>query len=233
MRARVVILTGPSGSGKTSVSTRTGVRALALDHFYRDGDEPDMPMIRPGLVDWDDVRSWNADAALAALVELCETGRARIPVYDIPSNARTGEHEMVLDEDETLFIAEGVFAAHLVAGLREAGVLADAICIARHPLRNMWFRLLRDMGEARKPVPVLLMRGAMLALRERESVRAWVDLGCRPVPSLGEAARAIIGDTRGSLHSISRFRPGARLMRRHGCLTGAHCARSHRGRPRR
>lgn len=38
-RARVIILAGPSGSGKTSLSTRTGIRPLSLDHFYRDEDE--------------------------------------------------------------------------------------------------------------------------------------------------------------------------------------------------
>lgn len=190
-RARVVILTGPSGSGKTSLSTRTGITSLSLDHFYRDGDEPGLPMLREDLVDWDDPRSWNADDAARALLELCRTGATDIPVYDIPTNRRTGARRMVLDPGEPLFIAEGIFAAELVHRLEDEGVLADAICIARSPLRNMWFRLLRDMGEARKPVPVLLMRGTRLAHEEPAKVRAWVGQGCRPLASLDEAAAAV------------------------------------------
>lgn len=190
-RARVIILTGPSGSGKTSLTTRTGITSLSLDHFYRDGDEASMPMLRDDLVDWDDPRSWNADDAVRSILELCRTGQTEVPVYDIPSNRRTGSRHMVLDPGEPLFIAEGIFAAELVTRLEDEGVLADAICIARSPLRNMWFRLLRDMGEARKPVPVLLMRGARLAREEPRKVRHLEQCGCRPVGSLDEAAAAL------------------------------------------
>ena len=190
-KARVVILTGPSGSGKTSLSTRTGIPSLSLDHFYRDDNEPGMPIMRAGIIDWDDPASWNADDAVAALIDLCRTGRADIPIYDIPTNRRTALRQMVLDPAEPLFIAEGIFAAELVHRLEDEGILADAICIARSPLRNMWFRLLRDMGEARKPVPVLLMRGVKLAREEPAKVRLWVEQGCRPVGSLDEAAAAL------------------------------------------
>lgn len=190
-RARVIVLTGPSGSGKTSLTTRTGITSLSLDHFYRDGDAPDLPMLREGLVDWDDPRSWSADDAVRAILELCRQGQTEVPIYDIPTNRRTGMRHMVLDRDEPLFVAEGIFAAELVHRLEDEGVLADAICIARSPLRNMWFRLLRDMGEARKPVPVLLMRGARLAREEPGKVRHLVECGCRPVASLDEAAAAL------------------------------------------
>lgn len=191
LRARVVVLAGPSGSGKTSLSTRTGVPSLSLDHFYRDGDEPGMPMLREDLVDWDDARSWDADAAVAAVLDLCRTGAAEIPVYDIPTNRRTGVHRVVLDDGDALFVAEGIFSAELVHRLEDEGVLADALCIARSPLRNMWFRLLRDLGEARKPWNVLLVRGVRLAREEPAKVRHWVSCGCRPIASLEEAAAAL------------------------------------------
>lgn len=45
MSARVILLTGPSGSGKTSLLRRVGARRLRLDDFYRDGDEPGMPLL--------------------------------------------------------------------------------------------------------------------------------------------------------------------------------------------
>ncbi len=57
----VVILAGPSGSGKSHLAARLGWTVLRLDDFYRDADEPDMPRSSLGIVDWDDVESWNAD----------------------------------------------------------------------------------------------------------------------------------------------------------------------------
>lgn len=191
-RARVIILAGPSGSGKTSLSTRTGIRAVSLDHFYRDDTEDGMPRFPTGLIDWDDPASWNHDEARDALIELCRAGSAQIPVYDIPTNRRTAVQTLCLDEAETVFIAEGVFAASLVDDLREAGVLADALCIARSPLRNMWYRFLRDLGEGRKAPHVLVLRGMHLARKEPAMVRGWIRQGCRPVTSLGEAESALL-----------------------------------------
>ncbi len=184
--AQVIILTGPSGSGKTSLASRVGLPSISLDHFYRDGDEDGMPRLKSGVVDWDDVRSWNEEEAFAAVAQLCIEGSADIPIYDIPSNSRTGTRTMTLGSNR-LFIAEGIFASALVPKLIEEGLLADALCIARSPLRNAWFRLLRDLAEARKPVPTLLYRGAMLARTEPERIRHWKAEGCRPVGSLADA----------------------------------------------
>lgn len=191
-RARVIVLAGPSGSGKTSLSTRTGIRSLSLDHFYKDDTDEGMPRFPTGLIDWDDPASWHRDQALEALIELCMTGTATIPIYDIPTNRRTAERSFALDPEEKVFIAEGVFASTLVEDLREAGVLADAICIARSPLRNMWFRFLRDLGEGRKAPHVLVVRGIHLARQEPKMVRGWIDCGCRPVASLDETEAALI-----------------------------------------
>lgn len=197
-RARVIILAGPSGSGKTSLSTRTGIRSLSLDHFYKDEDDEAMPRFGNGLIDWDHPDSWHADQALDALLDLCRTGRAVIPVYDIPTNRRTALQSLILDEGESVVIAEGIFAPRLVERLKSAGVLADAICIARSPLRNMWFRFLRDMGEGRKAPHILMARGIHLALKEPARVRAWVAQGCRPVASLHEAEAALLRAARSS-----------------------------------
>ncbi|QWW19920.1 ATP-binding protein [Schaalia sp. 19OD2882] len=191
LRARVIVLAGPSGSGKTSLSTRTGIRSLSLDHFYKDDTAPDMPRYPSGLIDWDDPASWWAEEAFEALVEICRTGSAQVPLYDIPSNRRTAVRTWALDEGEKVFIAEGIFASQLVGRLRDAGVLADALCIARSPLRNMWFRLLRDLGEGRKAAHVLLWRGVVLATKEPALLRQWQADGCRPVHSLDEAAQVL------------------------------------------
>lgn len=185
-RAQVIILTGPSGSGKTSLSSRVGLPSLALDDFYRDQGEPGIPMLSENVVDWDDPGSWNADQAFAAVAQLCIEGRAEVPIYDIPSNRRTGSRAVSL-ADNRLFIAEGIFASELVPRLIEEGLMADAICIARSPIRNAWFRFLRDVAEARKPVHILVSRGVRLARLEPAKIARWRQQGCRPVPSLDTA----------------------------------------------
>ncbi|WP_277208041.1 uridine kinase family protein [Isoptericola croceus] len=174
---RIVLLTGPSGSGKSALTRRLGLPVVMLDDFYRDADHPGMPHAY-GIVDWDDPASWDHEGALDALRALATTGRAEVPVYDIPSSRRTGT-AVVETGDEPLVVAEGVFAAELVAACRAEGFLADAVCLVRPRLVTFWFRLLRDVAEARKPLPTLLRRGWGLLRAEPTLVRRWTSLGCR------------------------------------------------------
>jgi uridine kinase len=184
---RVVLLTGPSGCGKSALTRRLGLPTVALDDFYRDHDHPGMPQ-RFGIVDWDDPASWDDVAALDALRSLATTGRAEVPVYDIPTSRRTGT-ATVETQGSAVVIAEGVFAAELVADLRAEGLLADAICVARPRLVTFWFRLLRDVAEARKPLPTLLRRGWGLLRAEPALVARWGRMGCRPLaPAVAERA---------------------------------------------
>ncbi|MHB1064796.1 MAG: uridine kinase family protein [Georgenia sp.] len=186
--ARVVLLTGPSGAGKTSLTRRIGVPVVSLDDFYLDGDHPDLPR-RYGIVDWDSPRSWDRAAAMAAIVDLARTGHTELPVYDIPTNARTGTTHVALD-GFPVFIAEGIFAAELVAACREEDVLADALCIVRPRTQTFFFRLMRDLGEARKPPMTLLRRGLNLARKEPAMVAELEAKGCRVV-RVDEAERDI------------------------------------------
>ncbi|MDO5080479.1 ATP-binding protein [Buchananella hordeovulneris] len=193
-RARVVLLAGPSGSGKTSLTRRLGLPVVKLDEFYRDASTPHLPHGADGRIDWDLPETWDAQAALAALTELAFTGASTIPIYSIPLSRRTGDTRLELGE-HSLFVAEGIFASRLVAPARAAGILADAICIRRSRWKNYWFRLLRDLAEARKSVPELLRRGLRLARREPGLVRQWIADGCRPldVPAAEAALRALLG----------------------------------------
>ncbi len=187
---RIIILTGPSGSGKTSLTSRLGLPSLSLDNFYKDDTDPNLPRLPGGKINWDNPASWKFQEALDTLTDICVAGQAEVPIYDIPSNSKTGTFQFSAG-NHTVLVVEGIFASTLVAPLQERGLLLGAVCIARSPWRNAWFRLLRDLGEARKPIPTLLWRGAVLLRREPKKVRTWLADGCEPARSIGAAERRI------------------------------------------
>ncbi len=184
MRAQVIVLAGPSGAGKTHLAERVGLPVLRLDDFYKDGDDPTLPRIDLAggdpIVDWDSPDSWNADAAVAAVEELCRTGSTDAPVYDIAMNARTGHRVLDLG-GSAYFVAEGIFAQEIVAECRRRRLLADAVCVTQHPVVTFVRRLTRDLREHRKPPFVLVRRGLHLLLAQRALVTRAVELGCRPL----------------------------------------------------
>jgi uridine kinase len=172
-----VLLCGPSGSGKSLVAALSGLPVLRLDDFYKEGDDPSLPLVEGSSdIDWDHPQSWDADVAVAAVAELCATGRTTVPVYDISLSARTGEETLHLDR-APMFIAEGVFAAEIVDQCRQLGVLADALCLTRGPLTTFRRRFLRDLKEGRKSILFLLRRGWRLMRAERSIVARQTALG--------------------------------------------------------
>jgi uridine kinase len=196
--ARLVLLAGPSGSGKSRLVAALACPRVNLDDFYRDEDDPANPrtsttvaVAEAPAVDWDDIGSWDADAAVAALVALCRTGSAEVPVYDIATSRRTGSRTIDLG-DATTFVAEGLFAPDLVPACRAAGLEMDALYLDRPRLQTLLFRFVRDVSEHRKPLPVLLRRGLAL-FRAEPGLRAYaLACGCRPV-SLREAFAVVRG----------------------------------------
>ncbi|MFI6642124.1 ATP-binding protein [Streptomyces sp. NPDC050504] len=193
---RVVLLAGPSGSGKSSLAARTDLPVLRLDDFYKEGDDPTLPVV-PGTqdIDWDSPGSWNADAAVAAIVELCRTGRTSVPVYSIATSSIVDRESLDI-ERTPLFVAEGIFAADIVARCQELGVLADALCLRGRPSTTFRRRLLRDLREGRKSVPFLLRRGWRLMRAERAIVARQSALGAHPCAkeeALGRVAAAAAG----------------------------------------
>lgn len=196
---RVVLLAGPSGSGKSSLAARSGLPVLRLDDFYKEGHDPSLPLV-PGStdIDWDSPGSWDADAAVEAVLELCRTGRTAVPVYDIATSSRTGRE--VLDIERTpLFVAEGIFAADIVRRCEDLGILADALCLRGRPSTTFRRRLLRDLREGRKSVAFLLRRGWRLMRAERGIVARQSALGAHPCgkeEALGRLAAAAAGRSR-------------------------------------
>ncbi|MFE4694461.1 uridine kinase [Streptomyces sp. NPDC056749] len=196
---RVVLLAGPSGSGKSSLAARSGLPMLRLDDFYKEGNDPTLPRVTGSAdIDWDSPLSWDADAAVAAVAELCATGRTSVPLYDIATSSRTGQE--TLDIERTpLFVAEGIFAADIVERCQELGLLADALCLRGRPVTTFRRRLLRDLREGRKSVPFLLRRGWRLMRAERGIVARQAAMGAYPCgrdEALGRLASAAAGRCR-------------------------------------
>lgn len=208
MPARVIVLAGPSGAGKSRLAERLqrayGWPTLRLDDFYRDGDEPGLPRIEEGanqgLVDWDHPATWHHEDAVAALLDLCATGSADLPVYSIAQSRRTGSQHLDL-RGGTRFCAEGIFAAEVVEECRRAGVLEAAYCITQHPLITFWRRLTRDLREHRKPPLILVRRGLALARAQRQVVRRATRVGCRV--ATGDQAFAELREAEGE-HAVAR-----------------------------
>ncbi len=183
-RRRVVVLAGPSGAGKSRLAERLhaahGWPVFRLDDFYRDEDDPAAPRHPElGIVDWDHPDSWDAGRALTALGELVDTGRTRLPVYDIATSRAVGHHEVAMSPGD-LVLAEGIFAAEIVAGLEEAGMLHSAWCIHHRPAVTFVRRLLRDLRERRKPPAMLVRRGWGLMRDEPRIVERQTALGASP-----------------------------------------------------
>lgn len=178
----VIVLAGPSGAGKSRLAERLRLPILRLDDFYLEADAEGLPRItegaNSGLVDWDDVASWDHDLAVAALLALCRTGTTEVPDYDISKSARVGSRPVSLGEAR-YFVAEGIFAPAVVEDCRRLGILLDAYCITQHPLVTFWRRLTRDLRERRKPPVVLVRRGWALMRAQNGVVADAVRQGCR------------------------------------------------------
>ena len=129
-----------------------------------------------GIVDWDHPDSWNRQAAVDALSTLVATGEVTTPVYDI-SLSRAVDTTTVRAAPDDLVLAEGIFAAEIIADLRERGLLAGAYCVHHHRVVTFVWRLLRDLSEHRKPPWTLVRRGLALMRAEPRVVARQESLG--------------------------------------------------------
>ncbi|WP_344140594.1 ATP-binding protein [Luedemannella flava] len=151
---------------------------LALDDFYKDGDDPTLP-ISDGVVDWDNPGAWHHNAALDAIATICAGRPCEVPIYAIGADRRVGHRRFDLGR-VTLFVAEGIFAADLVADCDRLGLLAGAYSLRRPRTVTYLRRLARDLSEKRKPPGLLIHRGYAL-MRAEPGIRDRQEgLGARP-----------------------------------------------------
>jgi uridine kinase len=184
--ARVIVVAGPSGAGKSvlcgRLSAAFGLPVVNLDDFYKEGGDPTLPRTHLAgghdIVDWDHPDSWHLEDAMAALRELCATGRVDAPVYEIASDSRIG-HRVVELGDASYVLAEGIFADAVVERCRDEGLLGDAVCVRNPRLLTFWRRLTRDLRESRKPPWVLVRRGVALLRADPVIVARAEAAGCR------------------------------------------------------
>ncbi|WP_243704621.1 hypothetical protein [Micromonospora sp. KC723] len=91
-----------------------------------------------------------------------------------------------------LFIAEGIFAADIVAECRRRGLLAGAYALRRPRGTTFLRRLARDLAEQRKAPKVLVRRGVALLRAEPAVLRRQTGLGAEAAPA-GEILRRVAG----------------------------------------
>jgi len=147
-----------------------------------------LPKGSQGNIDWDDIATWDAVAAMNALVSLSRVGSALVPDYDISANAVVGSH--LVTADAAAVVAEGIFATPMLAACRTSQVPVVAIWLDRGRWTTWWRRLSRDVREHRKPPRVLWQRGHALRRAEPGLKRDAVDAGFVPM-SMRQARTAL------------------------------------------
>ena len=106
----MVLLCGRSGSGKSTLVHGGEAAAIALDGFYREGNDPLLPR-RGRRPDWEAIGALDLDLLDEALSGVLADRRAHVPVYNFRSAVARGHIELCVADP--LIVIEGLHAAAL------------------------------------------------------------------------------------------------------------------------
>lgn len=217
--ARVIVLGGPSGSGKTRLAERLGLPVVPLDEFYKDGDDPTMPRIGGHLdwespQSWKLDAAMTALEAIcidgtveiptysyaenratgSRTITLTRTSTVTSPPRTSAATSLAGTSAATSPPHRSavtsrFVVTEGIFAAEVLAPLRSAGLLADAILIHNRRLTTFGRRLRRDLSDRRKPVRDILRIGVQKVQAEAAILRELESAGCTPMSSRAAESR--------------------------------------------
>ena len=190
----VALIAGASGSGKTRLARLTGWPRLRLDDFYLAATDPAIPRSETGVIDWDDIRTFDTDSAAQALVTLARDGVVTAPVYSIADNAPVGVH-IVDATDAPVIVAEGIFATAMLAVCKAHDIPVIAIWLDRGRWITWARRLRRDIRDHRKPLGVLWRRGIALRRAEPALRREAIEAGFTPM-TMRQACAALSASAR-------------------------------------
>jgi len=111
----LVLITGGSCSGKTFLADQLkdklgqqGVSVMPLDSFFRDLDDPDLPLNKSGQSLFDVPDSYHQQEFISAVRALLSGKDSQIPYYDRGLNRRMPEKFQVV-ESRPIVIVEGLF----------------------------------------------------------------------------------------------------------------------------
>ncbi|CAI9278503.1 unnamed protein product [Lactuca saligna] len=104
----IVGIGGPSGSGKTSLARKmaniVGCEVISLESYYKSEQSKDFK--------YDDFRSLDLPLLTKNIGDMRRGRKAKVPVFDLESGARSGFKELEVSEDCGVVIIEGVYALH-------------------------------------------------------------------------------------------------------------------------
>lgn len=116
-RNKIILLAGPSSSGKTTTMEvmkemlqSRGIRCatISLDDFYR--GESNAPLLENGDHDYESVDALDVPVLESCMMNLIESGRCEVPVFDFSVHMPTGQTKPVELSENGVAIFEGIHA---------------------------------------------------------------------------------------------------------------------------
>jgi len=132
-----------------------------------------------GRTDWENIATFDLEAASAALNSLLELGHAIVPIYDLTTDAITGT--TIIETKAQIVVAEGLFGVAIAERLAEEGRSATLLLLQHNAAAVAAQRVRRDLTERRLSAWLSVARSLRLLAREPVYRRAAKHAGARRV----------------------------------------------------